>query len=320
MPTVSIIVPCYNAENYIERCLISILNQTFRDFELILVNDCSTDSTITTVCRIIKDYNTAVKVIENPYNMGPSLTRRRGIDSSSSEYVAFCDSDDWIQNDFLECLVKASDDGKNDIVFCNYQSIYSNGRVKKHDVVSSIMKEGKKRLIGKSFDSLCCMMIRKRIIESIAFPNIRNGEDMAIIPPIIVASDTFGFVDKCIYNYFYHLGSLSKTYTNEMINSLRTSFQYICDSIGETYPEETEFLGIRNYLYGGLLNLFKDKKDNKESAIEILECFEKIYPEWRKNYLFSTLPLYKRVYLSAAKKRLFFCCRIMSTIHMALSK
>ena len=319
MSTISIVIPCFQAEKYIERCLSSIVQQTYRDFDLILVNDCSIDSTFDKAKDLLKNQKIHVHFIENQVNKGPSLSRKAGIDLSDSEYIAFCDSDDWLEPDFVESLILASDNRKNDVVFCNFKSVYSFGKIVKHDIVNPISDLPKKQIIARAFDSLWCMMVRKRIIQSIDFPDIRNGEDMAIIPVIIALSESFGFVDKYLYNYSYHPGTLSKQYTSTMIDALKTSFQYIQKKIGLNYPDETEFLGVRNYLYGSLLNLFKGPFDVSK-AKSILNDFEVEYPNWDKIPFFNTLPFHKRFYLKAAKRRLFIFCRLMSKLHSVVSQ
>ncbi len=319
MAKVSVVIPCYCAEEYIERCLLSLSHQTFTDFDVILVDDCSPDRTIETAMRVISKKKINVKVLRNNKNLGPSFSRRNGIYAAESEYIAFCDADDWYENDFLELMIDYSENERNEVVFCNYKSVYSNGKESYHNTVQPLRNLSKNRLIGQSPDSLCCMMVRRSILRSVVFPNIRNGEDMAIIPIIVASANTFGFVDECIYNYNCHIGSLSKEYSSTMIDSLESSFLYIEERIGQEYFEETEFLGIRNYLYGSILNLLKASFDRKK-AVEILRKFEDRYPNWEKNAIFYSLPIYKKAFLKAVKKRLFVTCYILSQIHKRVAK
>jgi glycosyltransferase involved in cell wall biosynthesis len=318
MASISIIIPCYNAKNYLERCIKSIAHQTYKDFELIIVDDCSQDDTIIIAERLMKEYNINGRCLKNDKNLGPSLTRKHGIQEATSDFIAFCDSDDWYDDIYLESMVIASDYFTKDLAFCNYKSIYSNGRVVKHDVIPN-PHLSKNELLVKCFDSLWSMMIRKTILEKIAFPNIRNGEDMAIIPVIISESKTYGCVNSYGYNYYYHVGSLSKTFSNSMLQNLRFSFEYIEDNLVKQYPSEVEFLGIRNLLYGGILNMLKSSLNRKE-AKHLLNDFETRFPEWIKNKYFRNLPKYKRIYLWCVKKRFFLACRIMSYIHKQISR
>lgn len=319
MCKVSVVIPCYNSEQYIQKCFQSLSEQTFKDFNILLVDDCSTDNSVAIARKFADEYNLLLEIIQNEKNIGPSLSRKNGIVASKSEYIAFCDSDDWVEPDFLSTLIKESDEGKNDIVFCNFQTVYSNGNIVKHEVVSRITGNDKKAMVAMSFDSMCCMLIRRQLFLDIDFPNIRNGEDMAIIPVLVSRADTYGYTQSYIYNYNYHSGSLSKTFTNEMVASLKNSFAYIQKHLGSEYPNEVEFLGIRNLLYGGILNLFKGSFDTR-LAKTIIDDFEKEYSNWENNKYYSSLPSYKKIYLFCVKKKIFIFCRFLSIIHKIISK
>ena len=121
-PQISIIVPVYNSEKYLGACIDSILAQSYRDFELILVDDGSRDSSP----RICDDYaqkDSRVKVIHKA-NGGVSAARNDGLDIAKGEYVTFIDSDDWVEGEYLETLSKF---GKYDIVFFSHRLIYEDG-------------------------------------------------------------------------------------------------------------------------------------------------------------------------------------------------
>ena len=100
---ISIVTTAYNVESYIEQCLSSILGQTYKNIELILVNDCSTDGTM----KIVNKFNDErLKIINHKENLGAGWARRHGIDASTGEYVITIDGDDWISEDFIEKLVE----------------------------------------------------------------------------------------------------------------------------------------------------------------------------------------------------------------------
>ena len=129
MPLISIIVPVYNVESYLKRCIESILNQTFRDFELILVNDGSTDNSEI----ICKEYALKDERIKYFYqrNKGVSEARNKGIDNSSGEYIQFIDSDDYVDENFLEIVVNRFKRDNSDIVFIGFYNEYNNGEIYK---------------------------------------------------------------------------------------------------------------------------------------------------------------------------------------------
>ena len=101
-PKVSIIVPVYNVENYLIDCLDSLINQTLKEIEIILINDGSTDNSLK-IINLYAQYDSRIKIIDQE-NKGPSSARNRGLDVSQGEFISFIDSDDWIDNDFIEKL------------------------------------------------------------------------------------------------------------------------------------------------------------------------------------------------------------------------
>ena len=105
MPKVSVIIPVYNTEKYLRKCLESVINQTLKDIEIICINDCSTDDSLK-ILNDIKDER--LKILNLPQNSGVSFARNRGIDEAKGEYISFVDSDDFIAPDFLEKLYNKS--------------------------------------------------------------------------------------------------------------------------------------------------------------------------------------------------------------------
>lgn len=320
MARVSVIIPLYNSEKYIRKCLDALVNQTYTDFEVIIVDDCSKDSSVEEVTSYICESNiNNFHFIQNEKNLGPSLTRKKAIELASGDYIAFCDSDDYYEPDYLECMVNNSNSFVNDIVFCSYKVLYSSGKSLEHNVVKGIHGKSKREIIACGADSLCCLMIRKKILENLEYPNIRNGEDMSIIPVIISKAENFGFVEKPIYNYVYHENSLSKKPNAQIAQVLEISFHYIESNIGSIYADESEFLGIKNLLYGATLNILK-LKGTKNDASEVASRFNDRYPNWINNKYFNSLPMYKKVYLFFVQRRMFQICRLLSIIHMYISK
>ena len=113
-PKISVIVPMYNVEKYLGICINSILNQSFKDFELILIDDCSTDKTL----EVAKSFtDSRIKILRNEKNFGtPGLVRNVGIDAAQGDYIYFCDDDDAILKNGLEILFKAAEENNADIV------------------------------------------------------------------------------------------------------------------------------------------------------------------------------------------------------------
>lgn len=161
MPIVSIIVPVFNTEKYIDRCIKSILNQTFSDFELLLINDGSTD-TSGEICDEYAKKDNRVRVFHEK-NKGVSSARNLGLDNSKGEWITFCDSDDWVESNWLENFVINSNDVQLvvqsfNLIGCKMQPI--EGRIFEGKSIDGI------KLLYESFmpGSLCNKMIKHDII------------------------------------------------------------------------------------------------------------------------------------------------------------
>lgn len=315
MPSVTVIIPCYNAETYISKCLESLKNQTFSDFDVVFIDDCSSDNTLKVIEDFSKNNALNIKVLRNEKNSGPAFSRNLGIAAADGKYIAFCDSDDWYDSEYLSYMVNAANENDADMVLCNSNKVLPSG--KKIRIGTFHRKEmvlDTKSVLLFGVDSLCAIMIRREIISDISLPDIRNGEDMAIIPLLILASQKFNVVEKPIYNYFCRPGSLSLSVTEKATESLIQSFSFIYMHGNSEFEREIEFIGIKNVVYGVLLNHYKCSKDNNK-ANDILKKFESMYPNCYNNEYLHTLPCYKRFFVFCAKKRLYHALRVLALLH-----
>ncbi len=132
VPTVSVIMPAYNAERFVELAVRSVLEQTFSDLELIIIDDCSTDGTCSVVQRLASE-DKRISFIKNPTNMGVAKTRNRGLDVCRGRYIAFIDSDDVWHREKLECQIGRMDESGADLSYCSYSIINELGEKVKKD-------------------------------------------------------------------------------------------------------------------------------------------------------------------------------------------
>lgn len=321
MPFVSVIVPCYCAKEYVMSTLDALEAQSYRDFEVILVDDCSPDGTYDFLNELIHRYTISMRVVKNPVNTGPAKARNLGVSLSEAEYIAFCDSDDTYEPDFLSKMVEAAK-AEADMVFCNHKKVSPEGEeIARTAFPAAFRREGatKQEVLSLDADSLCTLLIRRRLLVETPIPNLRNGEDMAVIPLLMLKSERFAFVDDCLYNYVCHPGSLSTGAGEKVTASLIASYAHITENAPAEYGTEIEYLGIRNLIYGALLNHFKYTKD-KQRAREILSDFEVKHPAWHKNPYVRQMPIYKRIFLRFARWRMLFCVRLLARIHKRLTE
>lgn len=318
MAFISVVIPCYNSENYIKRCLEALEGQTYSDFEVILTDDCSTDKTAETIVDFKKTHHLNMQLIKNEKNSGPAVSRNKAIEEANGKYIAFCDSDDRYDENYLELMAAAAAENDADMVFCNSKKVLASGKA----IDIKLFEDAPQNMTVKDalafgIDSLWCLMVKREIILKTPLPDIRNGEDMAVIPLMIMNSQRFAAVEKPIYNYFCNSGSLSNAVNEKVVKSLEKSFEYIYKNRSAEYDTEIELIGVKNIVYGALLNHFKYSSDKKE-AKEILQRFENKYPDWNNNKYISQLPFAKRLFVKLAKGRCFCGLKLLSFAHKTI--
>lgn len=223
MKKVSVVVPVFNAELYIKQCLESIIEQTYYNLEIIIVNDGSSDSS----GKICDDYaiiDNRVKVIHNLHH-GVSYTRNCGIESASGEYIVFVDADDTIEKNYISILVESTLKYDYDLVLCNIQDVYKYKKIPRK--INNCLTESFIQDYSKLLAILrgpCVKLYKKNIIEKhkIFFPvDINVGEDQIFNFNYYKYVVRYKFIDKALYNYCHknNVMSLSKLRTEDSFNN-----------------------------------------------------------------------------------------------------
>ena len=230
MPAISIIIPVYNAERYLRQCIESLIAQTFKDWEAILVNDGSKDGSLA-ICQEYASKDSRLRVVDKP-NGGPSSARNRGLDEAQGEYVYFMDADDWIETKFLEIFVRNAvatkcccDENEDsdygyDIIFQGFVREFSDGRKEKSFAMdadtSTMSKEEitcrmyKEHVYGWAW----CKLFRREIIEKhqIRFDeSLRLWEDELFTSEFLRYAENVRTVNSHLYHYIYYPDSLMQT-------------------------------------------------------------------------------------------------------------
>ena len=219
MPKISIIVPVYNVERYICKCIDSILSQTFTDFEIILVDDGSPDN-CGNICDEYAKSDNRISVIHRE-NGGLSVARNTGINwafqHSDSEFLTFVDSDDTIAENYLEKLTASMDDS-TDIVSCKLNFFIEETQKSETDGFFNTTPEqftGKEAVVhlyktnGKVRTEACAKLYRKHLFSNIRFPEGKIHEDQFIIPILLYNSRNVVAIDDPLYTYYIRKGSIT---------------------------------------------------------------------------------------------------------------
>lgn len=229
---VSVIIPVYNCEKYIDRCLSSVLKQTYRDLEIILVNDGSTDQS-GMICDRYVEYDSRVRVFHKK-NGGVSSARNLGLDNSSGEAVLFVDADDYIFDSHIETLVQLYHKTKANVVITSYIKKKYNTTIKRNlnNNNSTMILSGNEAVVDmflmKHFDSsVCCKLIVGKRFNNIRFDeNLIVAEDMFYFYQLFLNTDRVAFSDIHEYVYVQYKSSANNSFSKKKIKSLDI-FEYL---------------------------------------------------------------------------------------------
>ena len=318
MAKISVIIPCYNAEKYIVQCVESLKKQSFTDFTIIFVDDASTDDTVNRIQEIRAKESLDIVLLTNSQNSGPAVSRNKGIEYSTSEYITFCDCDDWYEPDYLEKMIKMLTQECVDIALCGYKVVDENSKVQYRPMVDVDVTMNSTEALRLEADSLCMLMVKASIMKETLLPDLRNGEDSAVVPLLIAKANGCAVTKDCLYNYFRRQGSASQKPTMKVVESLRKSFAHTENEFPVGMKAELEYLGMKNMLYSTLISLFSFSFDIKK-ADEILNDFERIYPSWIENPYFKYMSSYKRIVLRLANRRLYPIIKLVACVRMIIT-
>ncbi|GHU53904.1 hypothetical protein FACS1894132_07430 [Clostridia bacterium] len=252
MSKISIVIPCYNVEKYIEKCLESVLNQTYENLEIIVINDGSTDSTPRLIEKYLRD--TRIVYIDQK-NAGVSVARNAGISASTGKFIGFVDSDDYLELTIYEKLYKALKDNNADVSACNYNLVYDdhieNNYSKMREQTVNIYDD-----IYAYFTRFCACSKPNNYIwtrlyktdlvknSDVRFEQYKLGDDTLFNFKLLPYVKRIAFIPEGLYNYFQR--SNSNVYTVANKGNLATVYADTFQSLADYYKQNnfTEFLEI----------------------------------------------------------------------------
>lgn len=269
MKKISIIIPAYNCERTIEKTINSVLNQSIKNIEIIIIDDGSTDQT-STICKNYQNQINYIKTI----NQGCSQARNLGIINSTSEYIYFLDSDDWLDSHLLENMYNKATKKKLDIVICGIRKINENFKE-----LSKIHPQINLNTNADYFSSPCNKLYKKSLFKNkdlFFTKDIFCGEDLLFNFKLFTQTSSIGIEKKYFYNYYMNLNSTSNNYKNridiykvlkEMINFSKK--YHIYDTMFYEIQDCYKYHGIA-YPYDVLQKLkLNNNKDFKNLRKEI---------------------------------------------------
>lgn len=305
MVEVSIIVPIYNTEKYLKKCVDSLLNQDINNYEILLINDSSPDNSQTIIDEYVEKYPNIVKGYIKE-NGGLGDTRNYAIPYAKGQYLMFVDSDDYVKEFSLKKLISLMKEKDLDILVFDFIKVY----------------DDKKFIHEKSMNDIslsdyilstpnACNKIFKRLLfldNNIMFPTRIWYEDLAIIPSLAQFTNKIGYINEGIYFYQFRNNSImNQNKYNPKILDMIDAIDNLRKHFNNCFLEELEYLSLQHLFYGSALKLLPLKRYK-----ELDKCLcnhEKFYDHWNQNKYYLAKPRLYKLFCYLLSKRKFTLAR-----------
>lgn len=286
----SLIVPVYNVERYLEKCLFSLVNQTLDEIEILLVNDGSTDSSLSIAQSFSNKYKN-IKIITQE-NSGLSSARNTGIRNANSEFLAFIDSDDYIDHTMIEKMYNTAVSQNADIVVCDMMYVFIDHETfSSGGLFKSFNANVEPELIGIN-NSACNKLIKSSLFTDVSFPMGLWYEDLATIPILYIKANKVVKIDEILYYYLQREDSIAHTINPKIFHvydAIKIVENYIDINITKN---KTQFIDALHHMYLNhglylttlrITSISKLKSEINEYLKLNLKMIKQYYPEWQHN-------------------------------------
>jgi glycosyltransferase involved in cell wall biosynthesis len=313
IPEISVIVPVYNSEKYLEYCINSILSQTFKYFECLLIDDCSTDNSLK-ICNNFRNKDNRVKVYHKLHNEGTAQARKTGIFYAIAEYVIFIDNDDWIESIMLEELYTKIRAANLDMVCCDFifeeneNAVYKRQDIKDRTNIELIKKVISWENFWDFLPVTWNKLVRTEIYKKIDYPKTIYSEDRAIMTQVLFFSNKIGYINKGLYHWCQNHTSASNNNKRELQNIIDDYISYITillfviekkiniDILIKeilTHIDYVDFKLLKNKI---VLNLYKNSL-NKLSGLKLNNKLTKKNLFLEERYFINRIKFFFNIYL-----------------------
>lgn len=318
---ISVIVPIYNVEKYLDKCIQSIINQTYKNLEIILVDDGSTDN-CPKICDDFAKKDERIKVIHKK-NEGVSSARNIGLDEASGIWISFVDGDDWLECDFCKTLMKNITENNADIGLCSYNRVVSN-KVEKISLIKNEVVDSRKFLINclnpQSQFGSCCM----KIIKSSAIYKLRLNENLDVAEDALFNIELSEKIKKVVtleeklYNYRINMSSAVKRFKQDYVLKYEKAMKAARKYIIENYTNDNEIItNLANFISFHVMliavNYCFHPENNEKNKIKLLKkvCNIEIFKEGILNSNYNGFSITRKITLFTLKYRLYYLTKLI---------
>lgn len=316
---ISVIVPIYNIDRYIDRCVQSIVNQTYRDLEIILVDDGSSDNS-GIVCDAWEKKDKRIKVIHK-INGGASDARNMGIKQSRGELLSFVDGDDELNETMYEKLINAMLRTQTDISMCRMEKIektrkYPTRQFLKESEEAMIFsgKEAMRYLLQDKIDCSPCLRVYKRKLwDELRFPIGNTNEDFAVLYKVFDAANSIVYIPEILYHYYYRENSVtSAEFSEKQFDKIDNSLEMV-DYVRKNTPEL--MLEARYYLVLQSTYLLK-----KICLDKMEQLYEQRYHQTRSLIRKNSINIFRMTWMPLKNKLMCLCLAWMPKLYRKIHR
>lgn len=313
-PLISIIVPIYNVQDYLKKCIDSLLDQDYGNCEIVLVNDCSTDAGPKIAKEYADNHPDKCVLINHEVNGGLSAARNTGIKHANGEWLTFVDSDDWVSKDYVSGLYETAVKEHADVVIGGVVYAYDDGTLKTADSYGCLSNgAANKQIIAQCRSYACGRLFYRGLFSEngIEFPSdIRRSEDIGTIIPILTRAKKIAIYEKEVYFYYQRKTSLSLSNKNIDLSFYPKTVTRMLELSEPGFEQELEFRCVHELLYGMVYLMILSKKSHKEFATHI-DSFNEKHKGWETNPYISALPKAKQVFIKLAGRKQYGILKIL---------
>lgn len=324
---VSIIVPIYNVENYLRKCIDSLVTQTYENIEIVMVDDCSTDKSAEIAKEYVNKFSDKCVFVQRKENGRLSAARNSGIAVCTGEWITFVDSDDWVTEDYISSLYEVAIKDNADIVMSGVYYYYPKSRRIVENSYNAIgdltTKSSQREKVALSGPYAVTRLYRKSFYDNtgLEFPtNVWRAAEQGITIPLLTWTDKISILRKPMYYYYQRNDSNSnQNYKNVDTSFMLKSIKNVETNSAKGFEKELEYRDIVDIMYGLILVMIYSGKKNGEIKRQV-DWFNKKYPYWKKNIYLSKTIMGKRIFIYFAGKKMCFILRTMVQVRKIARK
>lgn len=298
----SIIVPVYGVEKYIDKCLNSLVKQSLKEIEIIVVNDGTKDNSQKIIDKYVKKYPDKIKSYIKE-NGGQGSARNYGLKKATGEYIGYVDSDDFVEKDMYKKLYNKAKENNYDIVVCGNYNVSEDYQNKNIDAfINNYNTDLENIFFGKM--AVWNKIYKRDILikNKLEFKEKVWYEDLAFTLKAIMNSNTFAFIDEPLYDYLIREGSTmnnSNVQRNlEILDAFNDILSYIKHNKKEEYFSKIEFLAIDHIYISAIVRVLKAEADDKvkrETINKLIDYMNKKFPNYKNNKYINTLSKNRKI-------------------------